>query len=106
VVQQRGGETARSTLVGATRDPDWVLRVEAVHGLRSFSDAASRGALEAALGDQDDLVRQKAAESLVTRRETASLPALRQAEAAARGAGRIAEAGRLTEAIARLGSGR
>ncbi len=102
----RGGPAAANALARYTSDSDWVLRVEAVHGLRNFDDAASGQALAAALRDADDLVRQKAAQSIVTRGDTGALPALRDAESAARGAGRIVEAGRLQDAIASLGGAR
>lgn len=98
----RGGPAAVDALVRWSRNDDWVLRVEAVHGLRHFSDAGTRAALEAALRDDEALVREKAIDGLRQRREKASLPALRSALQAARSAARIQESKRIEATIARI----
>ena len=103
---ERGGPAASSALVRWARDPDWVLRVAAVEALRSFGDDGTRRVLEAALRDGEDLVREKAAAALAGRRETASLPALRQALAEARAAGRLVETRRLEKAVRYVETGR
>ena len=101
-----GGAAARDALVRWSRDSDWVLRVEAVHGLRNLRDDVSRRTLEAALSDDESLVRQKAAEALAERGEPAAVPALRSAREAARGKGRVVESERLAKAIALIEGGR
>jgi len=98
----RGGPAAVDALVRWSRNDDWVLRVEAVHGLRHFSDASTRAALEAALRDDEALVREKAIDGLRQRREKASLSALRSALQVARGAARLQEAKRIEATIARI----
>jgi len=95
----RGGATAADGLVRWSQTDDWVLRVEAVTGLRTFSDARTRQALETALTDEEMLVRQKAVEALRARGEKASLPALRRAQSKARNAGKLAESRRLEAAV-------
>jgi len=91
----RGGAAAADGLIRWSRADDWVLRVEAVNGLRTFSDVRTRQSLEASLSDEESLVRQKAAEALYKRGEKASLPALRRAQKKARNAGKLGESRRL-----------
>ena len=98
----RGGRPAADALIRWSRAADWVLRVEAVHGLRGFSDAATRSALEASLRDDERLVREKAVAALAVRRDPASLPALRTALATARSNTRLAEAKRIESCMARI----
>lgn len=98
----RGGRVAGDALARWARSDDWVLRVEAVHGMRSFSDAATRAALERALADEEKLVREKAVGALVWRRERASLPALRRALEVAQREARVTEARRIEAAVARI----
>ncbi len=102
----RGGATSRDTLVRYTRDDDWVLRVAAVTALRTLTDAESERALAEALGDDEDLVRQNALGSLVMRRASGTLPAIRSSHARARDAGRLVESRRLERAIRTLESRR
>ncbi len=98
----RGGRVAGDALARWAHDDDWVLRVEAVHGLRSFSDAATRVALETALRDDEKLVRENAVRGLMGRRDRASLPALRRALTAAQDSARLGEARHIRSAIARI----
>lgn len=102
----RGGATASAALMRYAADADWVLRVEAVHGLRGFSDARTRQTLIGALADSESLVREKAANALVVRRETGAVSALRRASADARSAGRLLEARQMDLAARRIESGR
>ncbi|MCE9636944.1 MAG: HEAT repeat domain-containing protein [Planctomycetes bacterium] len=94
----RGGAAGAAALADHARDPDDVLRVAAVHGMRNYSDGSTRTALLAALSDADGLVREKAAESLALRRDASAAPALRSAAARAREDGRLAEAKRFDRA--------
>jgi HEAT repeat protein len=103
---ERGAATAADTLVGWASNPDWVLRVEAIHGLRGFSDARTRQTLIAALADSESLVREKAADALVVRRETGAVAALRRASSNARSAGRLLEARHFDTAARRIETGR
>src|SRR6185436_18365373 len=77
----RGGAAAADTLTEYVRDPDLVLRMEAVHGLRNFKDQGTLDTLVATLSDEDTAVRREAAESLVARRAVSAAPALRAAAA-------------------------
>jgi HEAT repeat protein len=94
-----GGPDATSALTQALDNPDWIVRVEAAHALRTRSDESSRQALEGALGDDERLVRQKAADALAARGEAASMDALQAAWESARQAGRLAEASRLNRSV-------
>ena len=96
---ERGGADAAAALMRSARSTDDIVRVEAVYGLRSFSDAATRDALFDALGDPEELVRKKAAEALAVRGDAAAVPALRAAIDRARGQGRIGEARDLARAL-------
>jgi HEAT repeat protein len=100
----RGGRAAADALVRWSRADDWVLRVEAVNGMRHFSDAGTRAGLEEALGDDERLVREKAVDGLRHRNERASLPALRRALSTAQSHARIREAQRIEATIARIQS--
>lgn len=95
----RAGPAATQAILAAVDDPDWVIRVEAVHALRTGEDAAARAALERALSDSESLVREKAADALAARGDPAAVPALRAAQEQARGAGRLAEASRFSRAV-------
>ena len=95
----RGGAAAVNGLIDWSQSDDWVLRVDAVAGLRGFSDQRSRRALERALEDEESLVRQKAAESLLARREKSSLPYLRRAQAKAKSAGKLVESRRFERIV-------
>jgi HEAT repeat protein len=99
-IGDRGGASASEPLLRYARDPDDVLRVTAVDALRGFHDDASRATLLASLGDDEDLVRRKAAESLMSRRDQSTVPAIRQAAAHAREIGKLAEAAEMEKAAA------
>ncbi len=104
-IGDRGGEAASAPLMRYARDPDDVLRVEAVHALGFFHDAGTRPALIAALGDGEELVRRTAAESLLTRRDVEAAAYVRGAADDARSAGRLGEAAALqscAEALEKL----
>lgn len=94
-IGDRGGDAASRPLVRFARDPDDVLRIEAVRGLRSFGDDATRNALFAALGDAESLVAVMAAESLVVRKDVAAAPAIRQAAERAKASLRLRDAQKL-----------
>ena len=96
----RGGEAARGAVLGQVGTQDWVLRVEAVHALRNFSDARTREALLRALGASESLVREKAASALAVRGEASTVPALEQAAETARASGRLREAAAMRRAAA------
>jgi HEAT repeat protein len=96
----RGGDRATQAVLSAFADSDWVIRVEAVHALRTGTDAKGLAALERALSDGESLVREKAADALAVRRDRSALPALRAAEQTARSQARLGEAARFKRAIA------
>jgi hypothetical protein len=98
----RGGRPAGEALARWARADDWVLRVEAVHGMRNFSDGATRSALESSLRDEEKLVREKAVTALAVRGDRSSLPALRSALSTARSNARLVEAKRIESTIARI----
>ena len=95
---ERGGDTAARTLAKWAKDDDEVLRVEAVHAMRTCHDAATQSALVAALGDDDELVRIKAAESLASRGDLSMVSVIRSAAQRAASDGRIAESRRMERA--------
>ena len=99
-IGDRGGAAAYEPLVAHARDPDEVLRVEAVVALRYFHDDATRAALVAALSDESDLIRRKSAESLKGRREASAVPHLRAAAQTARASAKLAEADELERTAA------
>lgn len=97
-IGDRGGEAAYQPLLAWARSEDDVLRVAAVRALRSFSDETTRSALIQALGDADDLVRRKAAESLMARRDTSAVAYIRAAADRAREGAKLSEAAELDRA--------
>lgn len=101
-IGERGGDAASAPLRDHLFGEDPVLRVEAAVALRHFRDAATRDALVAALGDGDDLVRRKAAESLSVRRERTAVAAIREAANRARAEARLGEAADLERAAVRI----
>jgi hypothetical protein len=94
----RGGADAVEPLLQYARSEDDVLRADAVHAMRFCHDDATRGALLAALEDGDALVRKRAADALMNRREGSAVPALRAAAERARADAKLAEAGEMTRA--------
>jgi hypothetical protein len=97
-IGERGGEAAYEPLLEHARGDDDVLRVEAVVALGHFRDETTRAALIEALADPDDLVRRKAAESLMTRRDASAVPYIREAAGRAKGVGKLAEASAMEQA--------
>ena len=97
-IGDRGGEAAYQPLLAWARSEDDVLRVAAIRSLRSFSDETTRSALIHALDDGDDLVRRKAAESLMARRDTSAVAHIRAAAERAREAAKLSEAAELDRA--------
>ncbi len=95
----RGGADAASTLASWAQSDDWILRVDAVHGMRLMSDGTTGSALIGALSDDESLVREKAADSLAVRGETGAVGALRRAAQSARDRGALGEAARYARAI-------
>lgn len=101
-----GGPLAARTLADWARSKDWVLRVEAVQGMRTRTDPVTRDALIEALSDDETLVREKAADALAQRREEAALPALRQMSAWAQENGLLREASHHGRAVKAIEAGR
>jgi hypothetical protein len=97
-IGDRGGAAAYEPLLEYARVEDDVLRVEAVVALGFFHDETTRAALIEALSDAEPLVRRKAAESLMNRRDATAAPAVRAAAERARGAGKIGEASEMDQA--------
>jgi hypothetical protein len=97
-IGDRGGAAAVEPLLQYARNEDYVLRVQAVYSMRFCHDDATRAALIDALGDDDELVRKKAAESLMNRREATAVAPIRAAAERAREQARLAEATELTRA--------
>jgi len=91
-IGDRGGAAAYEPLLEYARVEDDVLRVEAVVALGYFHDETTRAALLDALSDPETLVRRKAADSLMSRRDATTVSAVRAAAQRARGEGKIAEA--------------
>jgi len=96
----RAGSAAVDPLLQYARNEDYVLRVQAVSAMRFCHDDATRAALIEALADDDDLVRKKAAESLMNRREATAVAPIRAAAERAREQARLAEATEMTRAAA------
>jgi hypothetical protein len=105
----RGGPDAAAALAQHARDPDLVLAVEAVFAMRNLHDGTTRAALLGALQSPEQLVREKAADSLAGRLDKSVLPDLQAAAGRARAEGRMAEAQRMeraARALARAGDER
>jgi HEAT repeat protein len=96
-IGDRGGAAAYEPLLEYAKVEDDVLRVEAVVALGYFHDETTRAALIQSLSDAEPLVRRKAAESLMNRRDASAAPAVRAAGERARAAGKIAEASEMDQ---------
>jgi len=96
-IGDRGGAAAYEPLLEYARVEDDVLRVEAVVALGYFHDETTRSALIVSLSDAEQLVRRKAAESLMSRRDATTVSALRAAAERSRGAGKLGEASEMDQ---------
>lgn len=99
----RGGEAATSTLAEWSRAEDVLHRIEAVTGMRNAKDGATRAALLAALSDEEEIVRYRAAESLHVRGDATAAGAIQEAADRARAAGRLREAKKLERLASTIG---
>jgi hypothetical protein len=99
----RGGAEAAGTLVAWSRAEELLHRVEAVSGMRNYTDGATRSALLAALSDEDEIVRIKAAESLWVRKDTSASGAIHDAAERARSQGHLGEANKLERIAGSIG---
>jgi hypothetical protein len=97
-IGDRGGTAAVEPLLEYAKSDDDVLRTDAVYAMSFCHDDASRAALFQALEDRDDLVRKRAAEALMTRRDTTAVATLRAAAERARAAAKLAEASEMNHA--------
>lgn len=99
----RGGDTVSRALVEWARAEDVLHRLEAVNGMRNCRDDATRSALFAALSDEEEIVRVRAAESLYGRKDGSAAGAVQAAADRAKGEGRLVEARKLERIASALG---
>ena len=97
-IGDRGGPAAVEPLLEYARSEDDMLRMEAVYSMRFCHDDATRAALLAALDDSDSLVRTRAADALMNRRDAAAVAPIRAAAERARGQAKFTEASDLNRA--------
>ena len=74
-----GGRSASRDVIDATRDPAWLVRIEALEALRDIGDARSFAAARACLRDRSPLVRSYAAVAVAIIDPSRARPLLRRA---------------------------